>query len=100
MAYMGDGGGTERVLIGKPEEKRQHERPRPRWQNNTKTDRKANNWDGVDWMNFCQGSEVSHEGLCFIELVGASCCLEELRKTKETALSVANVPAEIHYVRL
>jgi len=46
----------KRVLVGKPEEKRQPERPRLRWQNNTKTDHKAINWEEVDWINLCQGS--------------------------------------------
>jgi hypothetical protein len=35
-----------------------------------------------------------------MELVGASCYLEGLRKTKKPTPSLANVPAEIHNVLL
>jgi hypothetical protein len=42
--------------VGKPEEKRQHERPRLRWQDNTKTDQNAISWEGLERINLCQGS--------------------------------------------
>jgi hypothetical protein len=37
-ARMGEGRGVHRVLVGKPEGKRPLGRPRPRWEDNIKTD--------------------------------------------------------------
>ena len=38
MVRMGDSRDANRVLLGKPEEKRPLERPRRRWENNIKID--------------------------------------------------------------
>jgi hypothetical protein len=38
VARMGEGRGTYRVLVGRPEGKRQLGRPRHRWEDNIKTD--------------------------------------------------------------
>ena len=53
MARMGEGKGVHRVLVGKPEGKRQLGRPRRRWEDNIKMDL----WEvgGVgDWMELAQ----------------------------------------------
>ena len=38
VARMGEGRGAYRILVGKPEGKRAHGRPRRRWEDNIKTD--------------------------------------------------------------
>jgi hypothetical protein len=48
-----------RVLVGKPEGKRQLGRPRPTWVDNIKMDLGEIGWDGVDWIDLAQV-----EGLC------------------------------------
>jgi len=41
-------------LVGKPEGKRPHGRPRRVWKNNTKIDLREIGWEGVDWMHMAQ----------------------------------------------
>jgi hypothetical protein len=41
---MGERRGVYRVLVGKPEGKRPHERPRHRWEDNIKTDLQEVGW--------------------------------------------------------
>src|SRR5215469_9583 len=53
VARMGEGRGVYRVLVGKPEGKRQLGRPRPRWEDNIKMDLKEVGGDG-DWMECTQ----------------------------------------------
>ena len=53
VARMGEGRGVNRVLVGKPEEKRPLGRPRRRWEDNTKVDIQEVGGDG-DWMEFAQ----------------------------------------------
>jgi hypothetical protein len=43
-----------RILLGKPEEKRQLGRPRRRWVDNTKMDLREMGWDGVNWINLAE----------------------------------------------
>jgi len=43
-----------RVLVGKPEEKRPHGRPRCRWEDIIKTDLQGVGWVGMDWINLAQ----------------------------------------------
>ena len=53
VAHMGEGRGVHRVLVGKPEGKRQLGRPRRRWEDNIKMDL----WEvggGGDWMELAQ----------------------------------------------
>ena len=38
VAHMGEGRGVHKVLVGKPEGKRQLGRPRRKWEDNTKMD--------------------------------------------------------------
>ena len=40
----------EQVLLGKPERKRNLERPRSRCEDNINTDHEELRWEGVDWL--------------------------------------------------
>ena len=42
-----------RILVGKPEGKRQLVRPRPRWEDNSKMDLSEVEW-GMDWIDLVQ----------------------------------------------
>jgi hypothetical protein len=54
---MGEGGGMYRVLVGKPERKRQLGRPRHRWEDNIYIFRKLNVgvWTGLSWLRIEKG---------------------------------------------
>ena len=54
MALMGDTGGACRILVGKPEGKRQLGRPTRRWEHNIKMDLKEIRWKNADWINLVQ----------------------------------------------
>jgi len=41
-----------KVLVGKPEGKRPHGRPKHRWEGNIRNDLKEIGWKGVDWLHF------------------------------------------------
>jgi hypothetical protein len=43
-----------RILVGKPEGKRQVGRPRHRWEDNIKMDIREIEWDGMDCMNLTE----------------------------------------------
>jgi hypothetical protein len=51
---MGEDRGVHRVLVGKPEGKRQLGRPRHRWENNIKMDLKEVKGGRGDWMELAQ----------------------------------------------
>ena len=51
---MGEGRGLHRVLVGKPEGKRQLGRPRTRWEDNIKMDLQEVGCGGVDWIKLAQ----------------------------------------------
>ena len=53
MSRMGEGRGVHRVLVGKPEGKRQLGRPRRRWEDNIKMDLREVGGGG-DWMKLAQ----------------------------------------------
>jgi len=40
--------------VGRPEGKRQLERPRHRWENNMKMDLQEVGWGGMDWIKLVQ----------------------------------------------
>jgi hypothetical protein len=42
------------ILVGKPEGRRPLGRPRCRWVDNIKMDRREIGWDGVDWIDMAQ----------------------------------------------
>jgi hypothetical protein len=51
---MGEGRGAYRILVGRPEGRRQLERPRRRWENNIKMDLQEVGWGGIDWIDMAQ----------------------------------------------
>jgi hypothetical protein len=50
---MGKKRGAYRILVGKPEGRRQLERPRRRWEDNIKMDLQEVGW-GMDWNELAQ----------------------------------------------
>jgi hypothetical protein len=51
---MGEKRNVYRLLVGKPEGKRQLGRPIHRWVNNTEMDLIEIEWGGVDWIGLAQ----------------------------------------------
>jgi hypothetical protein len=51
---MGERMNAYRILVGKPEGKRQLGRPRRRWVDNIKMDLREVEWDGRDWIDLAQ----------------------------------------------
>jgi hypothetical protein len=51
---MGERRGAYRALVGKPEGRRPHGRPRHRWEDNIKMDFREVGWGGMDWINLAQ----------------------------------------------
>jgi hypothetical protein len=56
---MGEGRGVHRVLVGKPEGKRQLGRPRRRWEDNIKMDLQEVGGGCGDWMELAQDRDRS-----------------------------------------
>jgi hypothetical protein len=54
---MGKRRGVHRVLVGKPEVKRQLGRPRRRWENNIKMDLQELGCEGMDWIDPSQDGD-------------------------------------------
>ena len=54
VARMHERRDAYRVLLGKPEGKRPLERPRHRWENNTKMDPLEVGCGGMDWIDMTQ----------------------------------------------
>ena len=54
VARMGEKRGVYRVLVGKPEGKRQLGRPRRRWEDNIKVDLQTLGCGGLDWIDLAQ----------------------------------------------
>jgi hypothetical protein len=54
VAYMGEGRGVYRVLIGRPKGKRPLGRPRCRWEDNIKLDLREIGVDGANWIGLAQ----------------------------------------------
>ena len=57
LARMGDSRGVYRVLVGKPEGKRQLGRPRRRWEDNIKMDLQEVRCGGMDWIELAQDGD-------------------------------------------
>jgi len=56
VAFMGEGRGMYRVLVGKPKGKRPLGRPRHRWEDNIKMDlQKVGVWTGSSWLRIGTG---------------------------------------------
>jgi hypothetical protein len=51
---MGEGRNVYRVLVGKPEGKSPHGRPRCRWKNGIKMDLREIGWGSVEWIYLAQ----------------------------------------------
>jgi hypothetical protein len=51
---MGEERNVYRVLMGKPEGKRPHGRPRRRWEDRLRMDIREIGWGSVDWMQLAQ----------------------------------------------
>jgi hypothetical protein len=51
---MGERRGAYRALVGKPEGRRELERPRSRWEDNIKMDLREVGCVGMDWINLVQ----------------------------------------------
>ena len=54
VARMGEDRGVYRVLVGKPEEKRQLGRRRRRWVDNIRMDLQEVGWGYMDWIGLAQ----------------------------------------------
>jgi hypothetical protein len=54
VACMGEGRGVHRVLVGKPEGKRQLGRPRRRWESNIKMSLQEVGYEVMDWIELAQ----------------------------------------------
>jgi hypothetical protein len=54
VARMGEGRGVYRVLVGRPEGKRQLGRPRRRWEDNIKLDLREIGIDRANWIRLAQ----------------------------------------------
>jgi hypothetical protein len=54
VACMGEGRNVYRVLVGKPEGKRQLERARRRWEDGIKMDLREIGWEDVEWIQLAQ----------------------------------------------
>jgi hypothetical protein len=54
VAWIGEGRGVYRVLVGKPEGKRPLWRPRHRWEDNIKMDLQEMGCGGMDWIGLAQ----------------------------------------------
>ena len=54
VARMGERRDVCRVLVGKPEGKRQLGRPRRRWEDNIKMNVQEVVWGGMDWIELAQ----------------------------------------------
>jgi len=54
VASIGEGRGVERILVGKPEEKRPLGRHRRRWEDNIKKDLQEVGCGSMDWIDLAQ----------------------------------------------
>jgi hypothetical protein len=57
VARMGEKTNAYRILVGKPEGKRQLGRPRHRWVDNIKMGLRETGWDGMDWIDLPQDKD-------------------------------------------
>jgi hypothetical protein len=54
VARIGEERNVHRVLMGKPEGKRPHGRPRRKWEDEIRMDLREIGWGGVDWIQLAQ----------------------------------------------
>jgi hypothetical protein len=55
VARMGEMRNVYKILVGKPEEKRQLKRPGLTWDDNIRISLREIQWEGVDWIHLAQG---------------------------------------------
>jgi hypothetical protein len=55
--FLGNRRGVYRVLVGKPEGKRQMGTPRRRWEDNIKMDLQEVGCGGMDWIELAQDTD-------------------------------------------
>jgi hypothetical protein len=55
--YRGEGRGTYRILVGRPEGRRPLGRPRLRWEDNIKMDLQDVGWGIMDWIDMAQNRD-------------------------------------------
>jgi hypothetical protein len=58
VARIGEGRGVDRVLLGKPEEKRQLGSPMRRWEDNIKIDHQEFGFGCMDWIELAQDRDT------------------------------------------
>jgi hypothetical protein len=56
---MGEGRNVYRDLMGRPEVKLPHGRPKSGWEDGKKMDVRASGWEGTEWIHLAQGREGS-----------------------------------------
>jgi hypothetical protein len=54
---MGEKRDVDRILVGKPEGKRQLGRPRRRWEDNIKINLRDIGWGGMDWIDLAEDKD-------------------------------------------
>jgi hypothetical protein len=54
VAQMGEKRNAYRILVGKPEGKRQLRRSRRRWEDNIRMNLREIGWGGMDWIDLAQ----------------------------------------------
>jgi hypothetical protein len=59
VARMGEKRNAYRILVGKPEGKRQLQRPRCKWEDNIKMDLREVEWGGMNWIDLAQDRDQS-----------------------------------------
>ena len=57
VARIGKRTGLYRILVGKPEGKRSHGRPRPRWEDDFKMDLQKVGCGGMDWIELAKNRD-------------------------------------------
>jgi hypothetical protein len=68
---MGKGRNLYRVLVGKPEGKRELGRPRHRWEDGIKMDLREIGWGGVEWIHLAQDRDRWRAVECGDEPLGS-----------------------------
>jgi hypothetical protein len=54
VASTGEGRGAYRILVGRPEGRRQLGKPRRRWEDNIKMNLQEVGWGSMDWIDMAQ----------------------------------------------
>jgi hypothetical protein len=57
VAHMREGRKVYRVLVGKPEGKRPHERPSCRWEDGIRMDVREIGWGSVEWIHVAENRD-------------------------------------------